>query len=210
MFPIILSAPSGAGKTTIAERIVSARDDVGYSISATTRARRDYETDGREYFFLSPEAFEERRLSGDFAEFAEVHGRWYGTLRSEVERVLHSRRHVLMDIDVQGARLFRRAFPDSVLIFILPPSVTVLVDRLRQRKSETDESIRRRLRTAMLEMEAVEEYDYVVVNERLDVATSHVSAIIEAESARVRRACAPGEGVARVLRELRRDILLGA
>jgi guanylate kinase len=207
-FPVILSAPSGAGKTTIAQRVVSTRRDVGYSISATTRARREYEEEGKDYFFLSPEEFERRRLAGLFAESAEVHGRWYGTLKSEVERVLAARQHVLMDIDVQGARSFRQVFPDSVLIFVLPPSVEALVERLRMRQTETDESIRRRLRTAMAEMVAVEEYDYIVVNEDLEHATGRVAAIIDAESSRIHRAGNGENEVAGVLQQLRRDILL--
>ena len=209
-FPVILSAPSGAGKTTIAQRIVSSRPDVGYSISATTRARRDYEIDGRDYFFLAADEFERRRMAGDFAESAEVHGRWYGTLKAEVQRVLALQQHVLMDIDVQGARSFRKVFPDSVLIFILPPSVETLVERLRSRDSETAESLRRRLRTAMAEMEAVEEYDYIVVNDDLEGAIGRVGAIIDAESSRIHRAGNGENEVAGVLQRLRRDILLQA
>jgi guanylate kinase len=190
--------------------VASTRRDVGYSVSATTRARRDYEQNGRDYFFLTPEEFESRRVAGDFAEYAEVHGRWYGTLKSEVARVIAARQHVLMDIDVQGARAFRRVFPESVLIFVLPPSIEALVARLRQRQSETEASIKRRLRTAMDEMAAVEEYDYVIVNEDLETATAQVTGIIDSEAARLTRALAPGERVAGVLERLRGDILLQA
>lgn len=209
-FPVILSAPSGAGKTTIAENIVRDRSDVGYSISATTRTRRDYETDGEDYFFLTPDEFSRRRQNDEFAEYAEVHGKWYGTLRSEVHRVLGLNQHVLMDIDVQGARTFRKAFPESVLIFVLPPSFEALISRLRRRQSETDESIKRRLRTALTELDAVGEYDYVVVNEDLAEATARVSAIIDAEAARIPRVTGAGEGVGALLEALRRDILLEA
>jgi guanylate kinase len=205
-FPIILSAPSGAGKTSIADGMLRARQDVGYSVSATTRPRRAHETDGTDYFFLTPDEFLRRRLAGDFAESAEVHGRWYGTLRSEVQRVLGSGRHVLMDIDVQGAREFHRSFPESVRIFVLPPSLEVLISRLRGRNTESDESIEVRLRTAMTEIEAVGDYDYVVINEVLDVATAKVCAIVDAEMTRVSRLGGEDGKVARLLSELRRGM----
>src|SRR5690606_17584084 len=129
-FPLILSAPSGGGKTTIARELLQRRGDLGYSVSATTRPRREGEVDGRDYHFLTRTAFLERVEQGDFAEWAEVHGNLYGTLRSEVKRLLSSGRHVVMDIDVQGAEQFRRAFPDSVLVFLLPPSASILAARL--------------------------------------------------------------------------------
>lgn len=205
-FPVILSSPSGGGKTTIARKILSARSDVGYSVSATTRARRPHEVDGVDYHFLSPAEFEGRRAAGEFAESAEVHGHSYGTLRGEVERVLASGRHVLMVIDVQGARQFAMAFPESVLIFVLPPSVEVLVQRLRARKTESEESIERRLRGALREIEAVTDYHYVVINDELDAATQQVAAIIDAEAARVKRAHGVEEAVAALLAELRRAV----
>ena len=183
-FPIILSAPSGGGKTTIAKRILAERRDVGYSISCTTRDPREGEVDGRDYHFLSADEFAAARERGEFAEWAEVHGRLYGTLRSEVRRVLDSGRHVMMDIDVQGARLFADAFPDAVLVFILPPSARVLLHRLTARKSETREQLRVRLRNAAEELEAVDGYEYVVVNDRIDDAVLRVAAVIDAEAAR--------------------------
>ena len=183
-FPIILSAPSGGGKTTIAKRILAERRDVGYSISCTTRAPRDGEVDGRDYHFLSEEEFGAARERGEFAEWAEVHGRLYGTLRSEVRRVLDSGRHVMMDIDVQGARLFAEAFPDAVLVFVLPPSARVLMHRLTSRKSESRDQLFVRLGNAAEELEAVDRYEYVVVNDRIDDAVVRVAAVIDAEAAR--------------------------
>jgi guanylate kinase len=183
-FPIILSAPSGGGKTTIAKRLLALRQDLGYSVSCTTRAPRDGEVDGRDYHFLSLEAFAAARDRGEFAEWAEVHGRMYGTLRSEVHRVLASGRHVVMDIDIQGARLFAQAFPEAVLVFVLPPSARVLLDRLTARKSETREQLRIRIRNAAEELEAVDQYEYVVVNDQIDDAVCRVAAVIDAEAAR--------------------------
>jgi guanylate kinase len=186
-FPVILSAPSGGGKTTIARRLLEQRVDVGYSVSCTTRAPRDGEVDGRDYRFLSPQAFVAARDAGDFAEWAEVHGNFYGTLRAEVRRVLASGRHVLMDIDVQGARQFNLAFPDTVLIFVLPPSGEVLKHRLAGRKSENREKLLMRLKNARAELGEVGRYHYVVVNDDLDRAVDQVNAIIDAEGLRHER-----------------------
>jgi guanylate kinase len=140
--------------------------------------------DGRDYRFLSHEAFLVARDAGEFAEWAEVHGNFYGTLRSEVERVLASGRHVLMDIDVQGARQFHAAFPDTVLVFVLPPSGEVLKARLDARKSENRERLLVRLRNARAELGEVGRYHYVVVNDDLERAVDQVSAIIDAEGLR--------------------------
>jgi guanylate kinase len=183
-FPLVLSAPSGGGKTTIARRLLDRRSDVGYSISCTTRRPRAGEQTGRDYFFLTTEEFKTRRERGEFAESAEVHGQWYGTLRSEIDRVLSQGKHVIMDIDVQGAAQLSRAFPQSVLVFLLPPSADVLLARLRARKTEDPASLARRMMNALEELRRAEEYQYVVVNDDLDRAVARVSAVIDAETSR--------------------------
>ncbi len=186
-FPVILSSPSGGGKTTVAKQLLARRRDLGYSVSCTTRARREGEQDGRDYYFVTEEQFVLRRARGEFAESADVHGRLYGTLRSEVERVLGEGRHVLMDIDVQGARQFREAFPEAVTIFLLPPTADVLLRRLLGRATESRDALERRLTGALNELREVTTYEYVVVNDDLERAIGLASSIIDGESTRVRR-----------------------
>jgi guanylate kinase len=181
-FPVILSSPSGGGKTTIAHKLLSLRKDLGYSVSCTTRPPREGELDGRDYHFLAVEKFKRGQDAGEFAESAEVHGHLYGTLRAEVARVLSSRRHVIMDIDVQGAQQFSAAFPESVLIFILPPSADALIERLTARGTEDAKSLIRRFRSAKEELKSIDLYEYVVVNDRIDSAVAAISSIIDAEA----------------------------
>jgi guanylate kinase len=205
-FPIILSSPSGGGKTTIAKELLGRRTDVGYSVSCTTRAPREGEEDGRDYYFLSRTDFESARDRGDFAEWAEVHGRLYGTLRREVDRVLANGKHVLMDIDVQGALQFHRSFPDSVLVFVLPPSADVLLARLRARRTESVDALATRLRSALRELRALGHYEYVVVNDDLQHAVARVSAIIDAEVVRHERTQDLEQRVTALMAELEREI----
>lgn len=206
-FPLILSSPSGGGKTTIARLLLAQRRDLGYSVSCTTRQPREGEVDGVDYFFLTPDEFELSANRGEFAEWAVVHGQRYGTLKKEVERVLAAEKHVIMDIDVQGARQLAQAFPAAVLIFLLPPSGDVLVERLRGRRSEGPEALIRRLETAVEELKAVSMYHYMVTNDRLDIAVARVSAIIDAESARSKRQARPQEAdVGALIEQLQLEI----
>jgi len=186
-FPLILSSPSGGGKTTIARMLLDRRKDLGYSISCTTRTPRNGEVHGQDYHFLSRDDFVSRRARGEFAESAEVHGNLYGTLRSEVDRVFSAGRHVVMDIDIQGARQFVAAYPESVLVFLLPPSAETLLGRLMGRNTESPEAVLRRLKGARDELAAVGSYQYVVVNDALDQAFVQVASIIDAETVRHRR-----------------------
>lgn len=205
-FPIILSAPSGGGKTTIAKELLRRRTDLGYSVSCTTRSPRVGEVEGRDYYFLSLVEFERRRDAGEFAESAEVHGNMYGTLRSEIERVLSSGRHVVMDIDVQGAQQFTRVFPESVTIFVLPPSAEVLLERLRRRRTESKEQLAKRLQSALQELQAVELYQYVVTNDELAKAVHRVSSIVDAEVVSRERVAGLRHQVSLLVRRLEEEI----
>jgi guanylate kinase len=205
-FPIILSAPSGGGKTTIARALLQRRSDVGYSVSCTTRSPRPGETNGKDYYFLTREEFLRRRAADDFAESAEVHGNLYGTLRSEIARVLDAGQHVVMDIDVQGARQIRRAFPASVTVFVLPPSGEVLLDRLRSRKTESPEQLIARLHSALRELDAVDEYEYVVVNDDLELAIRRVGAVVDAEVVSRDRLRGLEDQVQRLIQRLHNEI----
>jgi len=205
-FPLILSSPSGGGKTTIAKELLRRRIDLGYSVSCTTRPARPGEFEGRDYYFLTAVEFEAARFRGEFAESANVHGYLYGTLKREVDRVLDSGRHVVMDIDIQGARQFVEAYPDSVLVFVLPPDATVLMDRLTARGTESAESIGRRIKSAIEELRAVDLYGYVVVNADLDHAVNSVSHIVDAEALRLSRLDDIQDRVREILTDLEREL----
>ena len=198
----MLSSPSGGGKSTIARHLLEAREDVVYSVSATTRPRRAGEVEAREYHFLDRAEFERRVAVGDFVEWAEYGGNLYGTLAAEVERGLASGRHVVLDIEVAGSRQVRQRFPQAVQVFVLPPSAAALAQRLRGRNTEDPLTVARRLEIAGRELEAAREYEYVVVNDDVVDAVSQVAAILDVESRRVRRIT----NLEAVLDSLRRDL----
>lgn len=201
-FPLVLSSPSGGGKSTIARQLLEARDNLGYSVSATTRERRGNEVDGSDYFFLGREDFKHRAEAGEFVEWAEYGGEYYGTLRSELERLYREGRNPVLDIDIQGARQLRQQYPETVSVFILPPSGAELVQRLKGRKTEPPDAVRRRLERAVVELDAAGEYDYIVVNDDIVSAVEHVAAILDAESRRVKRQ----PDLLRLLEQLRREV----
>ncbi|MBB4638737.1 guanylate kinase [Longimicrobium terrae] len=185
-FPLVLSAPSGAGKTTIAGRLRERRADVVFSVSATTRSPRPGERDGVHYHFVDVDEFRRMIAGGELLEHAEVHGNFYGTPRSELRRAHAAGAFLLLDIDVQGAAQVRAAVPEAVLVFILPPSGRVLVQRLTGRGSEADEAVRRRLRNARDEIAEAPRFDHVVLNDELDHAVADVEAILDGRAGAVR------------------------
>jgi guanylate kinase len=201
-FLLVLSAPSGGGKSSIARNLLQGRDDLGYSVSATTRPKREGEREGVDYHFLSREEFIRRRDAGEFLEWATYGGHFYGTLRSEIERIFARGRHAVLDIEIEGARQIRANFPNSLHVFVLPPSAEVLVGRLTGRKTEPVEVIRERVSRAADELTAVAEYDYALVNEELVVAVAQVAAILDAEARRVSRQ----NTLPAFIEKLRRDV----
>ena len=205
-FLLVLSAPSGGGKTTIARSLLQARDDLGYSVSATTRPRREDERDGVDYHFLSREEFLRRIEAGEFLEWATYAGNLYGTLRSEIDRIFARGRTAVLDVEIEGARQIRASFPNSLHLFVLPPSAEVLVSRLAGRNTEPPAVVRERITRAADELAAVAEYDYAIFNEDLVLAVAQVAAILDAEAQRVTRQ----EGLASFIERLRRDVIASA
>ena len=183
----ILSAPSGAGKTTLYHGLRKAYPEIKLSVSCTTRAQRQGEVNGQDYRFIRVEQFEAMKSNGEFAEWASVHGNSYGTPRKPLDRSVQSGRDILLDIDVQGARQIKQAYPNAVSIFLLPPSLRELRRRLAARGTDGKEIIRRRLANAQDEIKERIYYDYYVVNREVNEAVRVLSSIVEAERSKVSR-----------------------
>lgn len=186
----VISAPSGAGKSTLCHRLMEETPGVAFSVSHTTRAPRRGEVDGVDYHFVSREEFMAMVEQGDFLEWAEVHNNCYGTSRSAVMAMLENGKDVLLDIDVQGAMQVRDIFPESVLVFILPPSLEVLEQRLRNRGTDSEETIRLRMENARGELASVREYHFLIVNDDLIRAAGDLQSIVLARRCRTRRVLA--------------------
>ena len=180
----VISAPSGSGKTTLVRRLLDALDDVRFSISFTTRPLRGSERDGADYHFVAEDDFRAKIEDGEFLEWAEVHGNLYGTSKTETERIRNAGEDILLDVDVQGAAQVRKAQPDAVTLFIMPPSFTVLEERLRGRRQDSDEVIEGRLNEARHEIHHYKDYDYVLVNDSVERTSELFKAIVLAERMR--------------------------
>jgi len=180
----VVSAPSGAGKTSLCRAVTDVVDNLTHSISYTTRRPRPGEVDGRDYYFVSEERFRTMVAAGDFAEHAQVHSNFYGTSKRVLQATVHEGMDVILDIDTQGARQIRQQHGPAVFVFILPPSMAVLEERLRNRRSDREEEIRKRMRRAVDEIRDYAMYDYLVVNHDFERALAELRSIITAERCR--------------------------
>ncbi len=174
---VVLCAPSGTGKSTLVKKLREEFPQIGFSISCTTRASRDGEVDGRDYFFLSVDEFNEKLEAEEFAEWAEVHGNFYGTPKKPVEKMLFKGMDILFDIDFQGCMQLMETMPDAVFVFLMPPSYGELKARLEGRNTDTEPVINRRLRNAMKEMASAPKFEYWIVNDDLDKAYFELKSI---------------------------------
>jgi len=184
---IVVSGASGTGKGTVCNKILTDLPEVAYSISATTRAPRPGEIDGKEYYFISRDEFQSWIADGKFLEYAEVYGNFYGTPLNKITERLNRGEDILLEIDVQGALNVKRKFPEGIYIFLLPPSLEELKRRIEGRGTENPESLSRRLKNAVAEIKIGLEYDYVVVNDSIDAAAAQIKAILTAERCKTER-----------------------
>jgi guanylate kinase len=199
----IVSAPSGTGKTTLVERLVQMLPNLRMSRSYTSRPARHGERDGVDYNFISREQFERRVNAGEFLEWADVFGNYYGTGAADVEQLIAAGQDVVLVIDVQGARQVKSRGVDHTAIFVMPPSFEVLEQRLRGRSKDTEEQMQRRLDTARTEVSSYVDYDYVVVNDELDPTVVRLQEIIAAERSRMHRMRPAAEHIIRTFRTCR-------
>jgi guanylate kinase len=183
----ILSSPSGGGKTTLSRMVREKVTGLTNSVSYTTRPKRAGEKDGTDYHFLGEKEFKDKLIKGYFAEWATVHNHLYGTSREDLQAIIDNGKDAIMDIDVQGARQMKEAFQEAVTVFILPPSIQELTDRLRGRATEDEAEIQKRIKAAMGEMAAFSFYDYLIVNRDLSGSVEQMKAIIAAERLRASR-----------------------
>ena len=183
----IITSPSGGGKGTLIREVLRTVPDIGYSISFTTRQFRVGEEHGKHYFFVAKTEFENLIERGEFLEFASVHGNFYGTSKTQVEREILLGRDIILEIDVQGAELVKKQMPQAVSVFILPPSFEVLKERLTLRQTESDETLTLRLKNAAMEVARFKEFDYVIVNDKVDKATLDLQSVIYAERLKIER-----------------------
>lgn len=183
----VVSSPSGGGKGTIIRHVLEVVENLSYSVSYTTRAPRQGEVDGREYFFIGRETFEEMVAAGQFLEWACVHGNLYGTAKNQVIEETNAGADIILEVDVQGAASVRQLLMDSVSIFILPPSYEVLKQRLIARGTDSPEELAVRLRNAPEELKQYSAFDYVIINDEIDRASAQLASIIYAERARCMR-----------------------
>ncbi|MBF8294961.1 MAG: Guanylate kinase [Bacteroidetes bacterium] len=185
---IVVSAPSGTGKTTIVKALLATYPSMLFSVSATTRPRRETEVEGRDYFFLQREDFERRIAAGELVEWEEIYGNLYGTLKSEVEKALTTGRTMLFDIDVKGGLSIKRMYADdSVIVFIKPPNIEVLRDRLLNRKTEDEATFKRRMDRVAMELGMASQFDYQVVNDNLEYAIAEVDKLVAEHTSQERR-----------------------
>lgn len=183
----VVSSPSGGGKGTLIQLVLKELTNISYSVSYTTREPRAGEVNGREYFFVETEEFKQMIDRNEFLEWAVVHGKLYGTSRNQVARELNSGRDIILEVDVQGAASVRRLLPESVSIFILPPSPALLRERLTARGTDSEEQLELRLQNAPVEMKDHTEFDYVIINYDVNCAAAQLAAVIQAERVRYSR-----------------------
>ena len=176
---LVISSPSGGGKSTVARHLLNTFDNLKFSVSATTRGKRPNEIEGKDYFFMSKNDFQKGIENGDMVEYEEIFGNYYGTLKSEIEKARHKDFCLIFDVDVKGALSLKKAYPDdSILIFLSPPDMSILEERLIKRDTESSEQISLRLSRAKLEMSLREQFDYDIINDNLEETLNTVEKIV--------------------------------